>query len=106
MMLSRRISWRIGFRFFSCRYCKARAKANGLAEETRQGINAEIAKAKTEGEAQAAAAMAAADARIEATRTQAKTHIADSARDAAIAIVARLTGETVTADEATKAVGG
>lgn len=84
----------------------ARAKANGLAEETRQGINVEIAKAKTEGEAQAAAAMAAADARIEATRTQAKTHIADSARDAAIAIVARLTGETVTADEATKAVGG
>ena len=84
----------------------ARAKANGLAEETRQGINAEIAKAKTEGEAQAAAAMAAADARIEATRTQAKTHIADRARDAAIAIVARLTGETVTADEATKAVGG
>ena len=50
--------------------------------------------------------MAAADARIEATRAQAKTHVAGTARDAAIAIVARLTGETVTADEAAKAVGG
>jgi F-type H+-transporting ATPase subunit b len=84
----------------------ARTKAHGLAEETRQAINAEIAKAKTEGEAQAAAAMAAADTRIEATRTTARMHIAETARDAAIAIVARLTDETVTADEATKAVGG
>jgi len=84
----------------------ARAKAQGLAEETRQSINAEIAKAKAEGEAQASAAMAAADSRIEATRTAAKAHVADTARDAAIAIVARLTGETVSADEAAKAVGG
>ena len=84
----------------------ARAKAQGLAEETRQKINTEIAGAKAAAEAQAASAMASADARIEATRNIAKTHIADTARDAAIAIVARLTGETVTADEAGKAVGG
>jgi F-type H+-transporting ATPase subunit b len=84
----------------------ARAKAQGLAEETRQGINAEIARAKAEAEAQAASAMAAADARIEASRGTAKAQVADAARDAAIAIVARLTGETVSADEAAKAVRG
>jgi len=84
----------------------ARAKAQGLAEETRQKINNEIAGAKAAAESQAAAAMADADARIEATRTAAKAHIAGTARDAAIAIVARLTGETVSADEAAKAVGG
>ena len=50
--------------------------------------------------------MAEADARIAATRATARTHVAATARDAAIAIVARLTGETVTADEAAKAIGG
>jgi len=84
----------------------ARGKAQGLAEETRQKINAEVASEKAKAEAQAAAAMAEADARITATRATARTHVADTARDAAIAIVARLTGETVTAEEAAKAIGG
>ncbi len=84
----------------------ARARSNALAEETRQGINAEIAKAKAGADAQATAAMTAADARIEASRGAAKAHVADAARDAAIAIVARLTGETVSADDAAKAVKG
>ena len=82
----------------------ARARSNALAEETRQGINAEIAKAKAGADAQAAAAMAAADVRIEASRGAAKAHVADAARDAAIAIVARLTGQTVPADDAARAV--
>jgi F-type H+-transporting ATPase subunit b len=84
----------------------ARSRAQGLAEETRQSINAEIAKAKADAEAQAASAMAAADARIEASRGAAKAHVAGAARDAAVAIVARLTGETVSADEAAQAVKG
>jgi F-type H+-transporting ATPase subunit b len=84
----------------------ARAKAQGLAEETRQGVNAEIAKGKADAEAQAASAMAAADARIEASRDAARTQVADAARDAAIAIVARLTGDTVSADEAKQAMKG
>jgi F0F1-type ATP synthase membrane subunit b/b' len=69
-------------------------------------MNAEIAKAKTEADASASAAMHAADARITATREQAKVHVANAARDAAIAIVARLTGETVSPEDAAKAVGG
>ncbi len=84
----------------------ARAKAQGLAEETRQKINGEIAKAKADAEAQAAKVIAEADARIAATRATARTRVAGSAREAAIAIVARLTGETVTADEAARAIGG
>lgn len=84
----------------------ARAKARALAEETRGSLNAEIARSKAEAEEAAASAMASADARIAATRDAAKAHVAGAARDAAIAIVERLTGETVSADEAAKAVGG
>jgi len=84
----------------------ARARANAMADETRTGINAEIARAKAEAEAQAASAMASADARIQAARGAAQVHVTDAARDAAIAIVARLTGETVPADEAATAVKG
>jgi F-type H+-transporting ATPase subunit b len=83
----------------------ARARAHSLAEETRQKINAEIASAKAEGEAQAASAMAAADARIASTYNAAKAHIAEAAQSAAIAIVEKLTGETVTQADAANAMG-
>jgi len=83
----------------------ARTKANALAEETRQKLNAEIAKAKAEADARAHDAMAAADARIAATRETAKAAVGTAARDAAIAIVQRLTGDKVSADEAAKALG-
>lgn len=82
----------------------ARARAQGLAEENRQTINAEIAKAKTAAEAEAAKAMAAAEARIAATRVEARGHVIKAAEEAAIAIVARLTGETVSIADAAQAV--
>jgi F-type H+-transporting ATPase subunit b len=82
----------------------ARARAQGLAEENRQTINAEIAKAKAAAEAEAAKAMAAADARIAATRIEAKGHVVKAAEEAAIAIVARLTGEAVSPADAAQAV--
>ena len=82
----------------------ARARAQGLAEENRQTLNAEIAKAKVAAETDAAHAMAAADARITATRTQAKGHVIKAAEEAAIAIVARLTGETISPADAALAV--
>ena len=83
----------------------ARGRANALAEETRQTLNAEIAKAKAEADAQASKAMHDADARIAETRETAKAAVGTAARDAAIAIVERLTGDSVSADEAAKAVG-
>ncbi len=82
----------------------ARARANGLAEENRQTLNAEIAKAKTSADAETAKVMDAAHARIAATQEQARGHVAKAAEEAAIAIVARLTGETVSPADAAKAV--
>lgn len=84
---------------------KARGRANALAEETRAKLNAEIAHAKAEADAKAHDAMTAADARIAATRESAKSAVQAAARDAAIAIVERLTGDTVSADEAAGALG-
>ena len=84
----------------------ARARAQALAEENRQTLNAEIAKAKARAEAEAAKTMAAADARIAATRDAARGAVAKAAEDAAIAIVARLTGDNVPGDEAANAVKG
>jgi len=83
----------------------ARARANALAEDTRAKLNAEIAKAKAEADSKAHDAMAAADARITQTRESAKAAVTVAARDAAIAIVERLTGDKVSADEAAKALG-
>ena len=82
----------------------ARKRANAMAEENRQTLNGEIARAKAQAEADAAAAMAAADARIASTREAAKSHVTRAAEEAAIAIVARLTGETVPGADAAKAV--
>lgn len=83
----------------------ARKRANALAEETRQTLNGEIAKAKAEADAAAAKAMHEADARIAATRETAKAHVATAARDAAIAIVERLTGDKISSEDAARAVG-
>ena len=83
----------------------ARARANALAEDTRAKLNAEIAKAKAEADAKAHDAMLAADTRIAQTRENAKAAVTVAARDAAIAIVERLTGDKVSADDAAKALG-
>lgn len=84
----------------------ARARAQGLAEENRQSLNAEIAREKARAEAEASKAMADADARIATTREAARGAVAKAAEEAAIAIVARLTGDIVSADDAAKAVKG
>ena len=83
----------------------ARARANAVAEDTRVKLNAEIAKAKATADVQAHDAMATAEARIAETREAAKAHVKTAARDAAIAIVERLTGDKVSAEDATAAIG-
>lgn len=82
----------------------ARARAQSMAEDNRQKLNAEIAKAKSDAEADAHRAMADADARIAATRVEAQAHVIKAAEEAAIAIVARLTGESVPPADAARAV--
>jgi len=49
--------------------------------------------------------MLAADTRIAQTRENAKAAVTVAARDAAIAIVERLTGDKVSAEDAAKALG-
>ena len=82
----------------------ARARANALAEETRQKMNAEIAAAKARADAEAGAAMARAQEQIAIAQAQARAHVAKAAAEAAIAIVARLTGDTVSPADAAAAV--
>src|SRR5512135_321221 len=83
----------------------ARTRAQALAEENRKRISGEIDRAKQDADAAAQADIAKAEARIAASRGQARIEVAKAAQDAAIAIVARLTGETVAPDEAANAVG-
>ena len=84
----------------------ARNRAQTLAQENHQRIQAEVDEAKAKADREAQEAQAKAEARIAATRAEAKGHVNDAARDAAVAIVARLIGDTVSADDAAKAVGG
>lgn len=83
---------------------QARQRAQKMANENRAAINAEIEAAKQKVEAEAAAEMQKAEARIAATRTEARGHVTRAAQEAAMAIVTRLTGETVPADAAADAV--
>lgn len=82
----------------------ARARAHAVAEDNRRHIQAEIDAAKAKAEAEAHDAMSKAEAHIGTVREQAKGHVADAARDAAVAIVARLTGDTVSAEDAAAAI--
>jgi F-type H+-transporting ATPase subunit b len=82
----------------------ARKRAHALADETRQALNAEIASAKTKADEAAASAMAKANDRIAAMQAEARGAVAKAAEEAAIAIVARLTGESVSPADAAQAV--
>jgi F-type H+-transporting ATPase subunit b len=83
---------------------QARKAAHALAEDNRKRIAGEIDAAKATAEAEAQTVTAAAEARIAQTRTAALAQVALTAKDAAIAIVAHLTGETVSDDDARAAV--
>ncbi len=84
---------------------EARKRAHAVAEENRKRVGDEIDAAKAAADADAAKAMAEAEARIQGTRQRALAQVAATAEDAAIAIVAHLTGETVSPADAHAAVG-
>lgn len=84
----------------------ARSRAQALADDNHKGIQAEIDTAKAKADAKARTAMDEAETRIAAVQAEARSHVGEAARDAAIAIVARLTGDTVSAEDAAKAVAG
>ena len=82
----------------------ARTRAQALAAENRKRVANDIESAKQEADAAAQADIAKAEARIAASRGEARAHISRAAEEAASAIVSRLTGESVSADEAANAV--
>lgn len=82
----------------------ARGRAHGLADENRKRIAGEIDRAKAAADADAQAAMAKAEEGIAAMRSAARVHVLKAAQDAAAEIVARLTGDTVTPEDAAAAV--
>ena len=82
----------------------ARDSARGVGEENRKRIAAEAERAKAQADAQARQASDVAEARLTAVRAEAKGRLSKAVEEAAIDIVARLTGETVSPAEAAAAV--
>ncbi|HEY4943856.1 MAG TPA: hypothetical protein VII56_20675 [Rhizomicrobium sp.] len=82
----------------------ARARAQKLAQDNRQAVQDDVARAKAVADAKAQDDIAKAEGRIAASRGEARGHVAKAAQDAAIQIVAHLTGETVSAEDAAAAV--
>jgi F-type H+-transporting ATPase subunit b len=84
---------------------QARAQAMKVAADARAQAQAELAAKLAEQEAKFAAAGAEAEARIATAREAAMSHLDGIAREAATAIVAKLTGKAPTVAELTSARG-
>jgi F-type H+-transporting ATPase subunit b len=82
----------------------ARARAHKVAEEKRKQMDDDVTKARAAADADDHKKMAEAETRIAATRAEARVQVLNAAQDAAVQIVSRLTGETVSADDAASAV--
>lgn len=76
----------------------ARAKAQAIAAETRDELDAEIAELEAEAEAKAAAAVETAEARIAEMKSQAAEKVSEAARETTRAIVEALIDERPTDD--------
>lgn len=83
---------------------EARGKAHGIAQIARDKITAEVDAEAAKADKQLASASAGAEARISASKAKAMESVKDVARDTAQAIVSRLIGTDVSADEAAKAI--
>lgn len=77
---------------------EARAKANAIADDTRQGIKAENSKARASAEAKLATKMAEAEARIAETKNAALSNVDEIAAQTAVAIVGAISGKVAIAD--------
>ena len=84
----------------------ARAKAQNVAETTRQSVDAEIAAEIAQADAVSAKQAGAAEARIRKIRTAALANIDTIAADVAQAAVEAVSGKKMTAAAAAKAVKG
>ncbi|MBU1306223.1 MAG: ATP F0F1 synthase subunit B [Alphaproteobacteria bacterium] len=74
----------------------AKAKAQGIANETRESIQADLAAKRSAVEADLTAKVTAAEARILATKTEALTHVDEIATETAQTVVTQLVGDVST----------
>jgi F-type H+-transporting ATPase subunit b len=82
---------------------EAKAKAQGIANESRAAIQADLAAKRGAAETDLAAKVSAAEARIAQTKSEALTHVDEIAAETAQAVVAQLVGD-VPADSVRAAV--
>ena len=83
---------------------EARAKALGLAQETREALAAEVEAKKAQAEKLISEKTAQAEQRIAEAKSEALTHVNEVAGEVAQAIVARLIGAKTTKAEVNQAV--
>lgn len=82
---------------------EAKAKAQGIANETREAIQADIAAKRSAVEADLTAKVGTAEARIAQTKAEALTHVDEIATETAQTVVSQLVGD-VSADSVRSAV--
>jgi F-type H+-transporting ATPase subunit b len=81
----------------------AKSKAQGIANESREAIQADLAAKRSAVEADLTAKVTAAEARINVTKTEALTHVDEIATTTAQTVVTQLVGD-VSADSVRAAV--
>jgi F0F1-type ATP synthase, subunit b len=72
---------------------EAKANAQGIANQTREAIQADLSAKRAAVEADLAAKVSAAEARIAQTKAEALTHVDDIAAETAQAVVGQLIGD-------------
>jgi len=83
---------------------KARAKALGIAQETREALAAEVEIEQAQAEKQISEKTAKAEKRIAQAKSDALAHVNEVAGEVAEAIVKELTGSKMTKSEVNQAV--
>ncbi|MCP8884969.1 ATP F0F1 synthase subunit B [Devosia sp. XJ19-1] len=82
---------------------EAKAKAQGIANQNREAIQADLASKRSAAEADLSSKVSAAEARIAQTKAEALTHVDEIAAETAQAVVGQLVGD-VPADSVRAAV--
>jgi F-type H+-transporting ATPase subunit b len=83
---------------------EARERARALVEENRTRVTADVDRQEKAADSAADDAVAKAEARLAQLRAEARGHITRAAEEAAISIVARLTGDSISPEDAAAAV--
>lgn len=82
----------------------ARSNASSIAKETRDRLSAEVDKEKSKVDGQIGAKLADAENRIAATKSKALASVNEIAIDTAGAVIEKLAGERVSADDIKRAL--